>query len=545
MGRRPERAGVSRQGLLVIVATIAALTGPVDAVEADELAPPAVAAGDQAADRFDIGEFRVLGNTKLDARIVEAAVYPFLGPGRTLHTVEDARDALVAAYRAAGLGTVLVDIPEQAVDEGIVRLQVTEGRIETVRIAGARYYSERKILARLPAVKAGEVPSLPALQAELGELAAESRDREITPVLKPGSEPGTLAVGLDVKDSLPLHASIESNNRYSADTTLTRLVATLSYENMFQRAETLSLQYQTAPQKPSEVEVAAATYSGRTAVEGLGWSAYAIRSKSDVAAIGTLSVLGNGTIVGGRLNAVLAAGSGSVQSLSAGADYKSFSQNVNLPGSVTDRTPIHYVIWTLQYSAARQGAHLDGQGSLGLSFAMRGLGTSDTDFEFNRSGAHAGFAYLRGNGSANWHLWHDLTVGLRFAGQYTEQPLVTNEQFALGGVDTVRGYLEAEALVDSGAAASLEIRTPQMRAGRFAGRLLAFYDRGVGLMQQPLGSEIASGSVRTDLASFGAGVRFNVDPNIDAIVNWAHPVRAGTHTPVGDSRVEFSLKLSY
>ena len=83
---------------------------------------------DQGA-RFNIFEFRVLGNSTLPAPIVEAAVYPFLGEQRTFSSVEQARDALVAAYRAAGLGTVLVDIPEQTVDDGVVRLQVTEGRI--------------------------------------------------------------------------------------------------------------------------------------------------------------------------------------------------------------------------------------------------------------------------------------------------------------------------------------------------------------------------------------------------------------------------------
>ena len=46
-------------------------------------------------------------------------------------------------------------------------------------------------------------------------------------------------------------------------------------------------------------------------------------------------------------------------------------------------------------------------------------------------------------------------VRARISGQWSEYPLVNNEQFALGGLDTVRGYLEAETLGDSGVAGTL------------------------------------------------------------------------------------------
>jgi hypothetical protein len=72
-------------------------------------------------------EYLVRGNTVLDARAIEAAVTPFLGPGRTLKDVEGARDALVAAYQARGYQSVYVDLPEQQVEQGVVVLQVSEG----------------------------------------------------------------------------------------------------------------------------------------------------------------------------------------------------------------------------------------------------------------------------------------------------------------------------------------------------------------------------------------------------------------------------------
>jgi hemolysin activation/secretion protein len=526
--------------MILAIAVLGCVTAP--GVLAEET--PGPAPGDAAA-TFDILEFRVLGNTRLPTRDVEAAVYPLLGEGRTLATVEAARDALVDAYRRAGLGTVLVDIPEQSVDDGIVRLQVTEGRVEKIRVSGARYFSERRILDRLPSVAPGIVPVLPDLQAQLSSLAGEARDREITPTLKPGSAPGTLSVEFGVKDRLPLHASVEVNNRYTADTSRTRLVASLSYENMFQRAETLGLQYQTAPSRPSEVEVGAMTYLGRTSVEAITWSVYAIRSKSDVSAIGTLAVIGNGTIFGARINRSLGLSTTGAQTLSFGADWKDFGEDIRLPQDVSARTPIHYLMWSGQYGAVHHGEHLDLQNQLGLSFGIRGLGADDRSFEYKRAGAHAGFAYLRDSASLAWRFAGQWTVAARAGAQYSDQPLISNEQFALGGVDTVRGYLDAEALVDSGAAASVEVHSPALHVGRSSTSGFVFYDRGVGMVQQPLTSEIASHTVRTDLSGWGAGLHLIVGQALDAMVDWSVPVVHGSRTRAGDGRIDFSFKISF
>ncbi|VFS88236.1 membrane protein [Pseudomonas aeruginosa] len=53
---------------------------------ADE-APPA-AAGAEPQRLVDINEYVVRGNTVLDNRAIEAAVYPFLGPQRSLGDIE-------------------------------------------------------------------------------------------------------------------------------------------------------------------------------------------------------------------------------------------------------------------------------------------------------------------------------------------------------------------------------------------------------------------------------------------------------------------------
>jgi hemolysin activation/secretion protein len=517
---------------LLPLAAGAAPAGPADATGAKQ-------------ESFPIVEFRVLGNHVLEPLKVEAAVYPFLGPNRSLETVRKAQEALTAVYHDAGFGTVLVDIPEQSVDDGVVRLKVTEGRIERVRIEGAKYYSQRRILEALPALTPGAVPRLPQLQSELGQLAAESRDREITPILKAGSAPGLVDVDLKVKDQLPLHGSVAVDDRYSADTAHVRLTGNLSYNNLFQRNEVLSLTYQLAPSAPSEVKLWVLSYLGHLPAPDWDWNVYAIRSDSNVAAVGTLSVIGNGKIYAAHLVHAFDSSSSSVSSLNLGADYKNFPQNVLLPGDVSAATPIHYVLWSAQAATTRTHEGYDVSGNLGVYFGLPGIGGNDAEFEFKRSQATPSFAYLRGSGSLTWRFGHGFAIVGRTQFQYTDAPLVSNEQMTLGGEDTVRGYLEAEELVDSGIAAGLELHSPKLILGTTQTFGYLFYDRGVGMIQQPLPSEIESGLVRTELASFGLGLQLTAFKQLSANLAFADPVLTGSRTQRGDGRALFSFLYSF
>ena len=52
-----------------------------------------------------------------------------------------------------------------------------------------------------------------------------------------------------------------------------------------------------------------------------------------------------------------------------------------------------------------------------------------------------------------------LVIG-RLSGQIADRPLLSLEQLELGGISSVRGYLENQVLTDNGVLASLEVRIP-------------------------------------------------------------------------------------
>src|SRR4029077_11587293 len=113
--------------VLIAAGSLNALANGGPAIAAQAPVPTATAnAPAPQGEAFPILEYRVLGNTVLDTRRVERTVYPHLGPTRTLNDVQAARGELEKAYRDAGYSSVFVDIPEQSVESGIVRLKVTE-----------------------------------------------------------------------------------------------------------------------------------------------------------------------------------------------------------------------------------------------------------------------------------------------------------------------------------------------------------------------------------------------------------------------------------
>ena len=141
-------------------------------------------------------EYQVAGNTVLPTLAIEQAVYPWLGEAKTIDDIDHARASLEKAYRDAGYLTVLVDIPEQQVEGGVVTLQVTEGKVARTRVVGSHYFSQGRILAKTPELAEGSVPYFPAMQKQIASVNT-TPDRRVTPVLKPGKTPGTIDVDLN------------------------------------------------------------------------------------------------------------------------------------------------------------------------------------------------------------------------------------------------------------------------------------------------------------------------------------------------------------
>ena len=488
---------------------------------------------------FNVFEYRVEGATLLPVVVVEQAVYPHLGEKKTLSDVEKAREALEKAYHGAGYLTVLVSIPQQKVDGGVVKLAVTEAPVDRLRVVESRYFSLGEIRAAAPELAEGKVPNFSQMQKELAALN-RSADRKITPVLRPGKTPGTVEVDLKVQDQLPLHGNVELNDRYSQDTTRTRLTASLRWDNLWQKQHGLGITLQTAPENPDESRVFSASYTWPLA-SGNYLALYCVKSDSDVAAVGTLNVVGNGVIFGARYIVPLRSrGEGFFHTATLGVDYKDFDQSVALIGGGDFNTPISYLPFTVGWDGTWLGEGRSTKAGVAFNFHLRGLVADEQEFADKRYKGRPNYAYLRGTASHGESWASGWGAEVRGSWQIAAQPLISNEQFAIGGVDTVRGYLESAALGDNGAALSLEAATPNF-AKRLAEplddvHLLAFVDGGYVHVRQPITADD-----RFTLAGAGLGVRLKGWRGLSAGLDWAVALKALGDTERGDSRGHFRL----
>jgi hemolysin activation/secretion protein len=500
-------------------------------------------AGTTVQDLFSVWEYRVSGNTLLPQTDIEKLLYPHLGEHKGMPAVEEARQGLEARYRDAGYPTVLVDIPEQDVSNGVVRLKVTEGRVDRLRITGARYYANGRIRAQLPALTAGEVPHLPTLQEELGRFNQRSADRSVTPVTRAGRKPGTVEFELQVKDRLPVHASLELDNRYTLDTSKLRLNASLGYANLWQRDHSLTLNYQISPDDTDQVRVLVGTYLLRPLHSRKVFAFYGVDSNSDVATVGDINVIGNGQTFGAR--AILPLGGKAwSDSVVLGVDYKNFNDTVGFGAEIDTqplRTVIDYFNFSVAYNASRRSDSATTAYGTAINFGVRGLGNTRREFEDKRFKAQPDYFYLSGNVEhtrqvADWQLY------VSGAAQLTHQPLISNEQFSMGGLNSVRGYLEAEQLADYGATARLELRSPRLlpKLTQAVQQLEAFlfYDWAGAQILDPLPDQ----SSRFQLASTGFGVRYAGGKAWQAAFDYAWPLYDGAHTPSEDQRIDFSVQ---
>jgi hemolysin activation/secretion protein len=501
-------------------------------------APPAPAAAPEGP-AFDILEFRVEGSSVLSEREIERAVMPFLGEQRRFADVEGARKALEDAFQKAGYQTVFVDIPEQRIVGGVIRLRVLEGRVGQLRVTGTRYFEAGEIRAGVSELARGRVPDFLEMQQELAQVN-RSPDRQVSPILTPGRIPGTVDVNLSVRDSLPLHGDIEDDNYASPFTTSNRLNAALHYDNLWQRHHSIAVNYQVSPRKRSETNVLYATYLWHFSSSEDVLSLYGIRSNSNIAVVGGANILGNAKIAGARWISPLGSVTGNAvsyfHSLTLGIDRKDFAQtNISAASSsLTVLPPISYYPLSLSYGATRASESSTGQFSLGLTTAPRAvLGNTDEKFQARRS-----------LGGASWLAWKfdmSLEEGIsrrwsafgRLDGQWTLDPLIPNEQFSTGGATSIRGYRESEISGDRGMHATLEARWyPVGRPGAESRRslyLCAFVDGGQVRIVDPAGPQVSLISI----ASTGLGVHAQDWHGVHLALDGARALRDGGQAAKG------------
>lgn len=473
-------------------------------------------------ERFLLEKIVVVGNTVLKDDELQRLLQPFQGREVTLESLEAASESIQKLYRKKGFFLARAFVPQQEIVDGEARIQVIEGKVGKVVIMGNRRYNE-KLLRRFfsPALKKG-VLHAESLQKTL-LLMNEMPDVTVKAVLQKGAEDGTTDVVLKVEEKKFFHLGFDYNNFGNPWTGENRFGLDVVIDNLQGIADSLFLRGVTITPSSSTTPFLQAAYT--VPVNREGTKASLSYANSDVRVgreLAVLDIRGKAEIYGLTVSHPLKRTSDSGANLTYGYASKSI-RNYYYGGIPTSSDEIR---------AVNVGYNMNWISGLGKNFlyltVTQGLGEilggmrHDTP---NPSRAHGGNSFTR----FNMDLYRIQKMGprafliLRGSGQLAAQPLVVAEQFALGGPDSVRGYMQSEFLGDSGYSVSAEARIPLSRKSNSV-QAAAFIDYGYVALKEAQPGETGSRS----LTGAGLGLRLNLGSDSWARLDWGWPLDPGT-----------------
>jgi len=458
---------------------------------------------------FTIRGYQIEGNSLLPQATVSLTVMPFTGAKSSFETIQLALEALEKAYLKAGYGSVKIEVPEQDLQEGVVRLLVVEAKLDRVVVEGAKFFDEANILRALPALRKGEVVNVNQLQRNL-DLSNESFAKHTGVTFRQSEATAQTDAVVRVADEDPLRFLMSLDNTGNQATGRYRLGFSLLHANLFNLDHALSAQLLTSPTRFNKVAILGLGY--RIPIYSLGDSLDFTLGYSNVDSgqIALFTVSGSGLILGARYNHALAPAGEWEHKLVYAVDQRSYGNSVVPTAGGANVVPdLRVRPLSLTYSGSQRSAQRDMAASLTLSHNL-GCGSKGNTAAFNqpggRVGADAAFTTLKASANITERLSPDWSLRGALSAQFTNDLLISAEQFGVGGADSVRGFAEREVAGDVGLRSGFEVWGPDLgsRSGVTGLRLqpIAFLDAAW------VRFNVAPGTIQSQsISSIGLGLR--------------------------------------
>lgn len=232
--------------------------------------------------------------------------------------------------------------------------------------------------------------------------------------------------------------------------------------------------------------------------------------------------------------------------LTLGLDYKDFHETLGFQQDDGIKTPMTYLPFSASYNASFTDRTGMSRFSGAVNMAFRGLVSDQREFEIKRYQGDANYLYATLGLERMQKLPAGLGLFLKLDGQITGRPLISNEQYAAGGMESVRGYKESEILGDKAIHGTVELSGPDllglMGLGSRAGlQPYAFFDFARVRIESPLPEQEAVQSIR----GAGAGIRGTIWNHVDYRVDCAMALDDTSQVTNGDYAVHFLVKARF
>ena len=483
--------------------------------------------------------FRVTGSTIFTDQQFAEWLAPYTNRPLTFAELLEARSQVTQRYVDQGYSTSGAYLPPQDIDpdRGVVEIRVLEGRLEAIEIQGLRRLREGYVRRRIE--RATQPPlQVDRLLAALQRLQVDPLIDTVSAELSAGIEPGTNLLRVTLTEADTFHGDLSVDNGRSPSVGTVRRRATVTQANLLGFGDGLSLSYTntdgsdtietsyTVPIDSRNSTIGARfEWTGSRIIEDpfdpldikadsyqydLTYRRPLIQSPTSEAAMGlTLSYLDSQTSL-------------------LGVDFP-LSPGADEDGKTTVTALRWFQEWTSR--SDRQVLALRSQFSLGLDALGSTINRESPDSQF-----------LAWRGQAQWVrlLAPDALLLVRGDAQWADRPLLSVEQFGLGGFESVRGYRQDVLLTDGGVLGSVELRLPLFRAPKINGvmQIIPFIDVGAGWNRGDRPDPDPS-----TLVGLGLGLRWQQGDRFTARLDYAIPL-VDVNEAEGDTWQENGLYFS-
>ena len=511
------------------------------------LLPPAPLAPEEPPDKLGkirvyVQDIDVVGSTVFSKEELAEATKPFRNRTLTTEDLERLRLSLTLLYINKGYLTSGAIIPDQDVKEGVITVQIIEGTLTRIDVEGNRWFASSYLRDRVARGIRKPVALFP-LQERLQLLQQDQRIERINAELRPGDQRGESVLNLKVTDRNPFHGSLEVNNYQTPLVGEIRGLATVVDDNLTGHGDPLRVTY---GQSRGAIPIVDAAYALPLNRYDTTFSPYYRRTdyKLVESPFDALNLKTNTEIIGMSLRQPV------YRTVNDEVAFSIIGEHAFIQTFLFGDVPFNLfpgfqngvaTVSALRFAQEWTHRTLDTVVAVRSRFSV-GLNVLGATINSDSATPDGQFFSWLGQAQAVKQFGERL-FGMQLLGrmdlQVTTSPLFPQEQVALGGRFSVRGYREVTLLRDNVYLASVESRFPLLRwaSGEPMVQFAQFIDVGHGwnLGQNRAFATAPNTSFPDTLASVGVGLRWTILPKDRANfeVYWGQQLN---HVPqVGDA----------
>ncbi len=402
--------------------------------------------------RMEVKGFQISGMPEEDAAAVQQELQRFIGPEKTFQDLLEAAALVKRHLNSQGYLLAQAYIPEQKMQGGVVEIAVLLGRLGKIELNydEATAVPRARIQAYLDHLEEGKVLRTAQLERVLF-LINDLHGVQAISTLRPGADPGSADLVVDVKPDSRLSGHIQFDNQGSRFTGSRRASAGVNLGSPLGFGDSLSLRGMLSER--NGIQFGSLSYILPLGSDG--WRFGLLLSKLKYSLLENEGVTkGSGTandVMGYLLYPLLRSRNVNLF-LQAGYDYKTF---VDAPevGQAIDRQS-RALLLTLS-GDLRDSLFGGGINNFSLAYTQGTLRNPTATLDvptgkFRR--INPTYSRLQALGDSDFLLY------FRYSGQIALDRLDSSEKFSLGGPSAVRAYPVGEAPSDTAHLASLELR---------------------------------------------------------------------------------------